>query len=234
MTTSNKIFISFLIFLLSGITALYLGSKYYTGIYDKSNYADQKTLLSPFSVVVAEPDALFNLNRGKENKITNIYLKGTVSDIGSFLVRNDTLFISSIQLKKDQVRHTSNSTNVSCVNVKSIIIKEKADVRIGGFQTDTLNITMNKSRLHWNFDSISFVSIQAKDSDIYLNGKKLKNLAVKLDKTNITVYATERIDKLSGSLKDGCLGNFAECNSIRLDADKTSDYSFVILGNHSN
>ncbi len=42
MKTSNKIFISFLIFLLSGIIALYLGSKYYTSYYDTSKWVSQE------------------------------------------------------------------------------------------------------------------------------------------------------------------------------------------------
>ena len=82
--------------------------------------------------------------------------------------------------------------------------------------------------------NIAYLSIQAKDSDVNFYGNNLKMLTVKLDKTKLNAFQNVRIDKLSGSLKDGCLGNFAECNSIRLDADKTSDYSFVILGNHSN
>ncbi|MBP6183058.1 hypothetical protein, partial [Flavobacterium sp.] len=211
---------------------LYVGSKYYVEYYDATKFVEQEKPLPHFSVVVAEPGAILVLKNGREFSVSQKYKKDAVSNLTPFVVRNDTLYMLAGKLKIQDKWFTV--PEVYCKNVKSIIVREKAIVTLDKFQANTLNITMNKSRLDWRFDSVSFVSIQAKDSDIYLNGKKLKNLAVKLDKTNITVYVTERIDKLLGSLKDGCLGNFAECNSIRLDADKTSDYSFVILGNHSN
>jgi hypothetical protein len=232
MKTSNKIFISFLIFLFSGIIALYVGSKYYANLNDNpSNFVDIKTMLSPFSVVVAEPGAVFYLYSGKENEITQSHLKGTVPDFGSFVVRNDTLFIASAKLKKGQVRLTSNLTNVSCVKVKSIVTKEDSEVRMEKFQADTLSVIMNKSNLDWRFKNIAYLSIQAKDSEIYLEGKKLSRLVIKLDKTRINTSIQKRTDALSGSLINASDLRFSMSNSITLDADQTSNYDFYNLGN---
>lgn len=232
MKTSNKIFISFLIFIFTGITALYIGSKYYGNLYnDRTNFVDKKTMLSPFSVIVAESGAVFHLYSGKENEITQSHLKGTVPDFGSFVVRNDTLFIASVKLKKGQVKLTSNLTNVSCVKVKSIITKDYSKVRMEKFQADTLSVTMNKSNLDWRFGNITHLSIQAKDSEIYLEGEKLGKLAIKLDKTRINTYIKKRIDVLSGSLINASDLRFSMSGTVTLDADQTSNYDFYNLGN---
>jgi hypothetical protein len=232
MKTSNKIFISFLIFLFIGITALYIGSKYYGNLNnDPTNFVDKKTMLSPFSVVVAEPGAVFYLYSGKENEITQSHLKGTVPDFSSFVVRNDTLFISSVKLKKGQVRLTSNLTNVSCVKVKSIVTKEYSEVRLDKFQADTLSVIMNKSNFDWRFQNVSHLTIQAKDSEIYLEGEKLGKLAIKLDKTRINSSIKKRTDVLSGSLINASDLRFSMSNAVTLDADQTSNYDFYNLGN---
>jgi hypothetical protein len=222
MKTSNKIFISFLIFLFSGIIALYIGSKYYGNYNNPTNFVDKKTMLSPFSVVVAEEDADFYLNSGKENSITHSHLKGTLPNTDFFQVRNDTLFISSVKLKKGQVVLPL----ISCVKVKSIITKENSFVRMEKFQADTLNITMKKSQLDWRFDKVAFVSLQAKDSDIYLEGEKLEKLVVKLDKTKLNAPIKKRVENLSGSLKNTSDCTFYLSNKIILDVDKTSTYNF--------
>ena len=94
------------------------------------------------------------------------------------------------------------------------------------FQADTMNITMDKSRLDYRFDKVAFVSIQAKDSDIYLEGEKLEKLVVKLDKTKLNAPIKKRIEKLSGSLKNTSDCTFYLSNKIILDVDKTSTYNF--------
>lgn len=226
MKTSNIIFLSFLIFLFGGITLLFIGSKYYKGVDDKTNFANQEKVLAPFSVVVAEPGAIFYLKNGKQNKIKQSYMKEFVPNFAPFLVRNDTLFMYSVKKEQSKEPHFIIVPEVFCVNVKSIITRENSDVRMEKFQADTLDISMNKSKLDWRFKSVSFVSIQAKDSDIYLDGENLGNLAVKLDKTKLRAVAKIRIDKLSGSLKNDSGGDFSLSRSIHLDADKTSKYSF--------
>jgi hypothetical protein len=232
MKTSNKILISFLIFLFSGIIALYMGSKYYENPNNNpANFVDKKTKLSPFSVIVAESGAVFYLNSGKENEITHSHLKGTVPDFGSFIVRNDTLFIASAKLKRNKDRFTNNLIHVSCTNVKSIVTKEYSEVHMEKFKADTLSVIMIKSNLDWRFKNIRHLSIQAKDSEIYLEGKKLEKLTVKLDKTRINSSIKERTDALFGSLINASDLRFSMSNAVTLDADDTSNYDFY---NHAN
>lgn len=228
MKTSNKIFISFLIFLFGGIIALYLGSKYLSDYYSSTNFETQEKPLAPFSVVLAEPDANFDLTSGKKNKIIQAYRKGTVSDFPALTVRNDTLFVSSVKQISGLPKNYRVVPEISCVKLKSIITKENTYIMIRKFQTDTLNITMNKSRLDYRFDKVAFVSIQAKVSDIYFEGKKLEKLVVKLDKTELRTSVKKRIDNLAGSLKNHSNCTFYMSNNISLDTDKTSKYDFYM------
>ncbi|MBC7846392.1 MAG: hypothetical protein H7Y10_07860 [Flavobacterium sp.] len=226
MKTSNKIFISFMIFLLGGILALYVGSKYNKDYNDASHFAQQKTLLSPFSVVVAESGAIFRLNSGKENKVIQTYRKDTFANFYVFEVRNDTLFVFPVKQENGKEGGYGVVPEIFCVNLKSVVAKENSNIGTGKFHIDTLHVVMNKSRLDWRFDKATFISIQAKDSDVYLEGESLEKLAFKSDKTKLRAITKTRIDNLSGSLKNDSRGDFSYANSIRLDTDKTSSYSF--------
>lgn len=226
MKTSNKIFISFLIFLFSGIITLYLGSKCFSDYYGSTNFKTQEKPLAPFSVVVAEPDANFDLISGNKNKIIQAYRKGTVADFPALTVKNDTLFVSSVKQIPGLPKNYRVVPEISCVKLKSIITKENTYIMIRKFQADTLNITMNKSQLDWRFDKVAFVSLQAKDSDIYLEGEKLEKLVVKLDKTKLNAPIKKRIENLSGSIKNTSDCTFYLSNKINLDVDKTSIYNF--------
>ncbi len=208
MKTSNKILLSFFIFLFGGIVLLFIGAKYFKDAYgNEDNFLTQEKPLNTFSVVVAETGANFVLKSGTKNKIIQNYLKDAVPNFAPYVVRNDTLFVYSV--KKEQSNKQGQSEGgyfiivpeIFCQNVKSIVAKENSEVRLNEFQTDSLSINLNKAKLNWTFDKVVFVSIQAKDSDIYLDGKNLKRLTVKLDKTKLRAAIKERGDKLSGSLK---------------------------------
>ena len=227
MKTSNKIFIAFLIFLFGGIILLYLGSKYYKDYNDKDNFVFQEKVLSPFSVVVAEAGANISLKTGKVNKIKQSYRKDAVPKFDPFVVRNDTLFISSAKEVKSKKELYWIDSEVFCVNIKSIVSKEKAYINITKFHTDTLNISLKKSKLDWfGFKKIAFVTIEAKDSELYLEGEKLDKVIVKLDKTELRTPVKKRIENLSGSLKNDSDCSFFMSNSINLQADRTSGYNF--------
>ena len=223
MKTSNIIISSFLIFLFGGIILLYIGSKYYKTYDDPSNYLSEEKPLPSFSVVVAGSGAIFNLITEKENKINQTYLKGTVPNIASYAVRNDTLFITSKEPKKGEVKNTKNLTEVFCIGVKSIVGMENSDVRLLGLQADTLNITTKQSRLEWRgFEKVTFLSVEGQDSDIYLDGKKLDKIDVKLDKTLLNIDAKENVKSISGKLKNTSTFDCPSSIKVNLEADKSS------------
>lgn len=223
MKTSNKIFISFLIFLSVGIVSLYIGSKYYKYYYDDAaNFADQKTVLSSFSVVVAEPDAIFYLKSGKQNEIIQKYRKESVPNFAPFVVRNDTLFISSVEQYQTKGGYDRIIPEVFCVNVKSIMTKENSNVRMEKFQIDSLDITMNKSRLDWRFENVAYLSIQAKDSDINLDGENLEKLMIQMDKTELRAASKKGLNSFSGSIKNNSYIDFPINGKMNIDIDKSS------------
>ena len=144
MKTSNKIFFSFLIFLFSGIIALYVGSKYF---YENVKFLIQDKKTAPFSVVVAEPGAVLVIKNGKEFNVSQSYKKGSVPDFASFEVRNDTLFMSAVKSKIEGKWFIV--PEVYCKNVKSIIAKEKTNINLKNYQTDSLSIKLNRSDFFW-------------------------------------------------------------------------------------
>lgn len=227
MKTSNIIITSFFIFLFSVIILLYIGSKYYKSYDDPSNFAMKQKKLPYFSVVVAEPGVTFNLINGKENRIVQNYLKGTAPHVTSSIVRNDTLFVSSL-LKKGGLKHTKNVTEIFYTNMKSILAKENSDIRILGFSADTLNITVKKSRLNWSeFKKVALVSVDATDSDIFIEGKNLENVIVKLDKAHLDITSKENIKSTSGNIKNISTLDCSGSAKVNLDADKTSKMYFT-------
>jgi hypothetical protein len=226
MKTSNYIFSAFLIFLFGGILLLFIGAKFYKGADNEDNFLTQEKPLNTFSVVVAEPGSNFNLKSGTKNKIIQNYLKGAVPNFAPYVVRNDTLFVSSVKKTHSKEPYFIIVPEVFCVNVKSIVAKKSATVRLEKFQADTLRVDLNGAQLNCNFTKIASISMQAKDSDIYLEGESLENLSVKLDKTKLNSPIKKGILSLSGSLKNGSECSFSRGNSVRLDADKTSRYSF--------
>lgn len=231
MKTSNKIFLSFLIFLFGGIIFLCIGSKYYKEINDPTNFAIEQKPLSSFSVVVADSSANFNLRNAKENKIIQPYRKDSIANFPSFIVRNDTLFISSGKQIHGLPENYRVATEVFCIKIKNIVVKGNSYISMNDFKVDTLMININKSKLDLRFDSISYISLQAKNSEIYLEGQKLEKLVVNLDKTKLNAPIKKRIDNLAGSLKNTSGCNFCLSNEIRLEADKTSTYDFYNYAN---
>jgi len=230
MKTSNKILLSFLIFIFSGIILLYAGSKYFTEFYNTKDLTHQKKPLLPFSVIVAEPGAIFSIKNGKENFISHTYKKGTVPNI-DYAVRNDTLFITFVKPKQDQVKQTNNLTYIYCTNIKSIIAKENSDIYLDKFETDSLSIKMNKSKLNWGFDKLISLRVQAKDADIYLHGKNLEKANIQLDKTQLRIATQTRINKISGILTNDSDSELSYTNHVHIDTDQTSTYNFFDFNN---
>lgn len=231
MKTSNIIFLSFLIFLFGGITLLFIGSKYYKGVDDKADFAKLEKPLPSFSVVVAEPGANFNLKSGTKNKIIQTYLKDTVPNFAPYEVRNDTLFMYSVKREQSKEPYLIIAPEVFCVNVKSITTKENSEVHLEKFETDTLSVTMNKSRLDWRFDKAAYISIQAKDSDIYLDGENLEKLTVELDKTKLWASAKKGINCISGNVKNVSDVRLSMNGKMSLDVDKSSTLFLDKSGN---
>lgn len=226
MKTSNYILFSFLIFLFGGISLLCFGSKYYKSFDDPTNFKIKEKKLSSFSVVVADSGANFNLRNAKENKIIQPYRKDSIANFPPFIVRNDTLFISSAKQIHGLPENYRVATEVYCINLKNIVVKGNSYISMNDFKVDTLMININKSKLDLRFDSISYISLQSKNSEIYLEGKQLEKLVVNLVKTKFNSPINNKIASLSGTLRNTSDCSFCFSNRIYLEVDKTSTYRF--------
>lgn len=224
MKTSNYIFISFLIFLFGGITLLFIGSKYYKGIDDKSNFSIQEKKTAPFSVVVAEPGAFLVLKSGREFSVSQSYKKGSVPHFASFEVRNDTLFMSAVKSKIDGEWFIV--PEVYCKNVKYIIAKEKANVSLRNYQVDSLFVNLNKSDLSGNLNKTVFVSFTSKNSYVRFKSENIQKLELQLDKTELNIDSKKSIETVLGSLKNKSILNCSIDGKISLEVDKSSQMFF--------
>jgi hypothetical protein len=228
MKTSNIIILSFLIFLFGGITLLYIGSKYYKKGDRLEDFANHEKTVAPFSVVVAEPGAIFNLRNGKEYKVSQGYKKGIIPNFAPFVVRNDTLFMFAI--KPQQIKEELPIVPVVfCKNVKYIIGKVNAYIYLDNYEADSLFVNIDKAKLSWVYDKIIFVSLNAKNSSLNLNGNKIEKIDLKLDKTELDIISEKNIECISGSLKNASNLNCSLDGKINLKADKSSRMS---LGNN--
>lgn len=198
MKTSNKIFLSFLIFLFGGITLLFIGSKYYKGVNDTSDFKFKETKIAPFSVVVAEPGAFLVLKNGEEYKVSQRYKKDVVPDFAPFEVRNDTLFIAASKSKiSDKWFFVP---EVYGKNVKHITAKEDSNVNINDYQVDSLFIRSTKALVDWKYDKAVFVAIDAKNSSINFNGNHIEEINAQFDNTQLYISSPYGVKKVTGSL----------------------------------
>lgn len=222
MKTSNKIFISFLIFIFIGITALYIGSKYYVEHYDTHNFVEQEKPLPPFSVVVAEPGAQIHLKNGSERKIVQGFFKTKQPRFSSFVVRNDTLFVFEAKRDRNKLPRAQFMANVFCENVKHFVAKEKSLVFLSGYQVDSIFIKVDNADLACQNNNSNYIKLIAKNSRINFDFEKLNSMEVELDKTRLDVKSKQRVNNLSGTLKNGSVAKLNLEGKVNLAMDKQS------------
>ncbi len=224
MKTSNIILISFLTFLFGGITLLFIGSKYYKGVDDRADFAIKEKKTAPFSVIVAEPGAYLVLKNGREFSVSQSYKKEAKPNFASFVVRNDTLYMYAVKSKIDGKWFVV--PEVYCKNVKSIIAKEKSNVRMEKFKVDSLSITMDKSELTGELNETVFVSLTSKNSYVRFRCENIKKLQLQLDKTDLNIDSNKSIENVLGSLKNKSILNCSIDGKLNLQKDKSSQLFF--------
>ncbi len=231
MKTSNKIFISFIIFLFSGIIALYVGSKYYVEYYDIHNFVEQEKPLPPFSVVVAEPGAQIQLRNGSKTKIVQGFFKTKQPRFSSFVVRNDTLFVFGVKQDRNKLPRAKFMANVFCENVKHFVAKENSLVFLSGYQVDSLFVKMNDAELVCQNNNSNYIKLIAKNSRINFDCEKLNAMVVELDKSQLELKSKNKINSISGTVKNDSDVKFSMDGKLNLDVDKSSYLQMVDLKN---
>lgn len=223
MKTSNKIFISFLIFLLGGITALYVGSKYYVEYYDTHNFVEQVKPLPPFSVVVAEPGAQIQLRNDSKTKIAQSFFKTAQPKFAPFVVRNDTLFVFGVKLDRNKLPRAQFMVNVYCENVKHFVAKERSVVFLSGYQVDSIFVNINNADLACQNNNSVYIRMKAKNSRTNFDCGKLNSMEVELDKTRLELKSKNRINNISGTVKNDSDVVLSQNGKVNLDVDKSSN-----------
>ncbi|WP_281336279.1 hypothetical protein [Flavobacterium eburneipallidum] len=223
MKTSNKIFIAFLIFLFSGIIALYIGSKYYVEYYDTHNFVEQVKPLPPFSVVVAESDAQIHLRNGSERKIVQSFFKTKQPRFSSFVVRNDTLFVFGVKRDRNKLPRAHFVANIFCKNIKHCVAKEKSLVYLSGYQVDSVFVKAENADLVCDNNNSNYIKLIAKNSRINFSFDKLNSIEVELDKTRLDVKSKNRVNNISGTVKNNSDVKLSLDGKINLDVDKSSN-----------
>lgn len=223
MKTSNKIFITFLIFLFSGIIALYVVSKYYVEYYDTHNFVEQERSLPPFSVVVTEPGAQIHLKNGSERKIVQSFFKTKQPRFSSFVVRNDTLFVFGVKQDRNKLPRAQFIASVFCENVKHFVAKENSLVFLSGYQVDSIFIKVDNADLACQNNNSNYIKMTAKNSRTNFDCEKLNSMEVELDETRLDVKSKKRINNISGTAKNDSDVKLSLDGKINLDVDKSSN-----------
>lgn len=229
MKTSNYILLSFFIFLFGGITLLFVFSKSRRGNDFGTDFKIKEEKTAPFSVVVAEPGAFFVLLYGEEFKISQSYLKEGVPNFAPYEVRNDTLFMYSV--KQDNINKQEQSQGghfvivpeVYCKNVKSIIAKEKTNIRLSNYHVDSLSVTLDQSEFNWDYTNYksAYLNIDSKKSSLYINGE-IEKISLKLDKTTVSINSSKETKELSGSLSNDSEFQGSIDGKVSLEVDGSS------------
>ena len=219
MKTSNKIFISFLIFLFSGIIALYIGSKYYVEYYDTHNFVEQEKLLPHFSVVVAEYGAQIQLQNGSKTKIVQSFFKTKQPRFSSFVVRNDTLFVFGVKRDRNKLPRAQFVASVFCENVKHFVAKENSVVFLSGYQIDSIFVKIDNADLVCQNNNSVYIKLIGKNSRVNFNCEKLNSLELQLDKTRLDLKSKTGVNSISGTVKSNSYLGLSLESKINLDVD---------------
>jgi hypothetical protein len=220
MKTSNYIIISFFVFLFGGILVLFIAAKFYPKAYPK--WIFQEKTLEDFSVIVAEPGAVFFLNNGEQPKIKCSSILDTCY-FPMYAVRNDTLFVSSYQDNK-----TIQHIDVFCKSIKSIQGRERSNININKFHFDTLIVKLEQSVFRFsverNSSKSSSVKLIANQSNVDMGQSNFDKLEIQIGQTNFNTSNSDIIS-LSGSLKDHSnLLFLGKAKNVNLEVDSTSTY----------
>jgi hypothetical protein len=220
MKTSNYIILAFFVFLLTSTFVLFFDAKMN---FKNRQVGLQEKRLEPFSVVVAESGAEFNIRKGEYPRILCYYDKPDTCSFPEYGIRNDTLFVFASKEKKKPNKWTE----IYGRNIKSIVAKVNSNVSLQQFTVDTLDVKLDYAVFDAFFDKTknrtSQVTINADNSKINLQGIQVENMDIQLNKTKMNSWDNS-ISHLSGSLANKSELSISAIQKISLEVDSTSAY----------
>lgn len=221
MKTSNYIILSFFTCLFGGIFILFLAAKIDPRAELKREFVTDEKLLDNFSVIVAEQGANINIKTGEVSKIGLYYHKGDTCVLPDYLVRNDTLFV-----KAHPAKNKYWATVIVCKQVHSIEGKEKSQIHLEQYPSDSLSVSLNNSEFKCfpeKNSTCSLLQLTANNSRVSIARIRMNNLDLQLRKTHIDAWQNH-IGNLSGKLTENSNISLGGVDKISLEADSTSTY----------
>jgi len=227
MKKSNITIIAFGLFLVGGMLALFVGSKYHNYEKDQELTKNKEVLLPPFSVIVAEKGSDLHIEQSDTNKLTIEYFPDKKIPSKLYAVSGDTLYAySGLRLF------------VKCRNLNEVIGKKHKWVGINDLLTNALTIRMSGGEMYFNNEMLNAknskvkkspkfvdVSIFASDS-AYINiyDVHINNLNLKADSASIRTEC--RINNLNVKLvHKSKLEMLSNSGFFEIKKDSTSQYS---------
>jgi hypothetical protein len=235
MKTSNYILTAFYTFLFGGVLVMAVASKFHQENNNNNNeteYRADEKKLEPFSVLVTEQGAHFQLGTAEYPHILTFYKLPNSCEFPPFTIKNDTLFISA-NTKRD---YNGTMDVIYCKDVTSIVAKEKSYLKLQDFKinrNDTMLIKLNDSKIDVfsqnTKDNNMALFIQAQESEINLNQAHFKTLNVKIDRSKLNAWNTT-IGNLSLNLKNySFMGAPATMEKVNLEVDSTSHFNLYSI-----
>lgn len=225
MKTSNYIIIAFFTFLFGGAFVLFVGAKLQkTRIGYADNWISEEKKLEPFSVVVAEPGADFNLRTAENPRILISFQKSDSCKFPPINIKNDTLFL--------KVDSSKNKHDVSCIiytkDLNYIIAREGSYLKLDDFAADTLIIKITKAKLEMYFDKskgqTALLSILADESEMNLSFANVKKMDVHINKSQLHAW-NNSIESISGTLKNLSGMQATVLKKVNVESDSTCNFN---------
>lgn len=224
MKTSNYIIIAFFTFLFGGVLALFV-----TAEFPQINNNDGKLFskgkkLEPFSVIVAESGAHFQISTAENPHIESFYQLPDSCKFPPFAIRNDTLFV----LAESTTNKQAFQDVIYCKDIKSIVAREHSNLDLRDFiitGKDTLIVKLNKAKVNLFLQDVKNqngeLRIEAQESEVYINGSRLKTMDVHAENSKIYTWNSS-IGHLSGTIKNYSEIKATVMGKISVAVDSTS------------
>lgn len=201
---------------------LFVAAKFHQKNNNDGQYRGEEKKLEPFSVIVAEPGAHFQISTAENPRILSLYQLPDSCKFPPFGIKNDTLFIFN-DPTKDKHQNV-----IYCKDIKCIVAKEHTNLDLRDFiitGEDTLIVKLNRAKVNLFLHDVKNpkgeLHLQAQESEIYINGTHLKTMDVNSENSKIYTWNSS-IEHLSGTIKNYSEIKATVMKKINVAVDSTS------------
>lgn len=183
MKRSNIIIIAFSVFFIISTFVLFINAKNHKEEFEANNKTKTE-LVSSYSVLVGETNSNITIETSDSNFIKIDYSNEKQIQNNLYKIANDTLYV-----------YAGNDITLSNKKIKSIILDDRAELRINKLSTDSLYINSSggKIYLHDDTKAVNVKTLHIKSSmdthiELYAEKTKIENLNVSLNNSRMDIY----------------------------------------------